>query len=296
MNAGHETQQAQGAAPSEAIGAWHREQVTVEDLKERLARAPKPAPKDPPVIKECLKDVEQRLRAKSQDLARLTPERRTELEAEQAKREVEFRAKDEASRRHFLVTNIARGVGPRYSPERCSLATFHIYHPAQQKVVDDLGSMDLLDVVSHGGGLVFYGPCGSGKDHLAIALLYRAAQQHGIAGSWINGQDWYGVLRDRIDEGKREEASLAELTKPKVLLISDPIPARRDPTPWNLEMLYRLVDRRYRDLKSTWLTLNVENPEDADARLGTPAFDRLREGAQFIRCFWPSYRQQRKAC
>jgi hypothetical protein len=78
------------------------------------------------------------------------------------------------------------------------------------------------------------------------------------------------------------------------LAISDPIPPVGEPTAWNLGQLYRLLDRRYRDLKQTWVTLNALSIEDADAKLSAPMFDRLREDAELFACFWPSFRERRK--
>ena len=73
-----------------------------------------------------------------------------------------------------------------------------------------------------------------------------------------------------------------------------PIPAKRELSPFNLEWLYRLIDRRYRSKKSTWVTLNVTTEEEADEKLTAPVFDRLRDGAHLFRCFWPSHREQKK--
>jgi DNA replication protein DnaC len=196
--------------------------------------------------------------------------------------------------RQTLVDMIAKDMGRRYSVQRSSLKHFEIFHPAQTEVVKMLQVLDLPALVAEGAGIIFFGPVGTGKDHLCAAMLYRAASNHGIRGQWINGQDWFGTMRDRIDQGRAESEILRSLTVPTILAISDPIPARREPSPWNVEMLYRLVDQRYRNLRSTWVTLNVESPEEADDKLSAPVFDRLRESAVFAKCFWPSFRERKR--
>jgi DNA replication protein DnaC len=80
------------------------------------------------------------------------------------------------------------------------------------------------------------------------------------------------------------------MCRPQILAVSDPIPPMGETSAWNAALLYRIVEWRYRDLKATWMTLNAESLEEAQ-HLTTPAvFDRLREGAIMIPCFWPSYR------
>lgn len=212
-----------------------------------------------------------------------TPEEQTRLAEDEARRQ---RAK--------LVMMLAHDLGPRYEPRRAALDSFEHYHAAQAAVVERLRALDVPGIVTSGAGLIFYGPVGTGKDHLLAAMLYEAAGKHGLPGKWINGQEWFGALRDRIGENRPEEEILRQLSDPLVLAISDPIPAARSPSPWNVEMLYRLIDRRYRHLKSTWMTLNASTPEEADEKLSAPVFDRLREGAHFFKCFWPSYRERKR--
>jgi DNA replication protein DnaC len=150
----------------------------------------------------------------------------------------------------------------------------------------------LRELISAGQGVIFYGSVGTGKDHLMAALLYEAARQEVVC-RWVNGQEVFGMFRDSIRAHGREDDLLRQLTEPKVLAISDPIPPAGTPTAWNLQLLYRLVDRRYRKLGSTWASPSAASIEDADAKLSAPVFDRLRERAVMPRCFWPSYRERR---
>lgn len=99
----------------------------------------------------------------------------------------------------------------------------------------------------------------------------------------INAQEWFGTLRDQIDENRPEAEILRQFSEPLILGICDLIPAGRAPSPWNQEMLYRLIDRRYRYLKSTWVTLNVATPDEADEKLNALVFDRLRRNSPGIR-------------
>ena len=43
-------------------------------------------------------------------------------------------------------------------------------------------ALDLPSIVARGAGLIFYGPVGTGKDHLLAVMLYQAAGKHGLPG------------------------------------------------------------------------------------------------------------------
>ena len=192
------------------------------------------------------------------------------------------------------MERLAADLGDRYSPRAATLETFGVYHANQRPVIDGLLRLrdTLAEHVRVGAGIVLYGTVGTGKDHLLAAMLYAAAALPTTT-RWINGQELFGSFRDRIDTGQRDEDQFRELCAPQVLGISDPIPPVGQPGAWDVGNLYRLLDRRYRSCKSTWVSLNAGSVEDADDKLSQPVFDRLRDGAEIFRCFWPSYRERK---
>lgn len=199
--------------------------------------------------------------------------------------EIEQIAAEEEMERKRLVAvalgEIVKQLGKRYSPALANLQAYRIYHANQTPVIEALRTANVADMVKDGRGIVLLGSVGTGKDHLLAAMR------------WLSGPEFYGDLRDRMDTGDSEDQRFHELKRPKVLAISDPIPPVGGPTAWNVSQLYRLLDRRYRDLRSTWMTLNATSERDADELLSAPIWDRLRENALVLKCFWPSYRQQR---
>ncbi len=56
-------------------------------------------------------------------------------------------------------------------------------------------------------------------------------------------------------------------------------------------MMFRIVDKRYRENRPTWLTLNVSSGAEAAERIGVQTYDRLRHSAMGLFCNWPSYRK-----
>jgi DNA replication protein DnaC len=209
-------------------------------------------------------------------------------------------AKQEAAKAaqhaYAMVERLAADVGARYSPDRVRLDNFEIYDARQRAVLERVRACadSLKEIIADGRGLIFFGTVGTGKDHLLIASLYEAARL-GFACRYFNGQELYGTFRDRMDTGQKEDSLLKELEKPDVLAINDPIPPVGAPTSWNVHQMYRLVHRRYSNLKSTWLSMNAVSIEDMDEMLSAPVFDRICESAELFACNWPSNRRRVKS-
>lgn len=205
------------------------------------------------------------------------------------------READEATRkRAAAVRELAVRLGRRYAPDRATLANYRVQFREQSDVLNLLTPVALDPATA--GNIVLYGSVGTGKDHLLAALLYAAAKV-GLSAAWVNGQEVYSRFRDAMDTKTSEASLMADFVRPDVLGISDPIPPVVDPNKpaaWRTELLFRVLDARYRDMKATWVTCNAEDPKDAVAKLSEPVFDRLKDGAVLVPCFWPSYRGEKK--
>lgn len=141
-----------------------------------------------------------------------------------------------------------------------------------------------------GHGLLFFGPAGTGKDHLmASALRHAAAAQ--ITARWVSGVDLYTTWRDDIGNEVDEHKAMKAWLKPTVLAISDPQPPKDALTAGQASKLYDLLDKRYRDGKPTWATINAKDANDAGLKLTVPVVDRFKDGAHALACNWPSHRK-----
>ena len=202
--------------------------------------------------------------------------------------------RSEEVRRGSLVRQLASRLGRRYSPSRCSLDTFQTPWQPQSDAISDLRGFEAIldENVRHGRSLLFYGTVGTGKDHLLAAMLYSAARS-GFETDWHNCHDLFGQFRDLMDGRERESSLLRRLARPDVLGLSDLIPPVGNSTAWRSELLLRILDLRYRECRPTWATMNAASPEDAEESLSAPVFDRLRDDALMVPCFWPSFRVRR---
>lgn len=202
----------------------------------------------------------------------------------------------EQRRRQSIVGGLLREVGVRYAS--ATLDSFVVLPNQGQGAVVAVLRDFAMDGgwIREGGGVLLYGPRGTGKDHLAVGALRIAVLMHGWDVAWIDGQHLFGTMRDRISSESTEMDFIRQYTAPKLLLVSDPLP--QDPTKaisdYQQSVLWRIVDRRYRDLKSTWVTLNVADVNEASKRLGPQLADRLTDGALCLHCNWPTYRKPSK--
>lgn len=186
-------------------------------------------------------------------------------------------------------------MGRRYAD--CRLDNFELtenrlHRPKQREVVGRIqGVVDAVDAeIDAGRNVALFGPVGTGKDHL-LAAMVRAACMAGRSVEWVNGVDLFGDVRDAIDSEKAEAHLLSQWTAPDVLAISDPLPPWGPLTPFQAQILFRIVDRRYRDRKPVWITANFADGKEAGERLGVQVVDRIRDGAVQLYCAWPSYRR-----
>jgi DNA replication protein DnaC len=214
-------------------------------------------------------------------------------------------------------------VGRKY--ESSTLENFQCSLPIQTNTVRALENYadNIVPNLEAGTNIILNGPCGTGKDHLLIGsaktILLRAGESreirkfyvyHQIATGiqetvdakkikvlsihidWKNGMDLFGDMRDLMDNKYlSEEKFIESMILPDILILSDPIPPRGSITDFQSQMLFRVLDARYRRCTPTWVTLNVRGAQEADERMGAQLVDRLRDGALSIHCDWPSYRK-----
>lgn len=217
----------------------------------------------------------------------VAPEVVAERERQEAQRKAQQRVV-EIAQRH---ANLAMCVGKRYA--NATLDAFETPHDAQRDVLDHVRdyAAHVEERIVSGSGLFLIGPPGTGKDHLVVSVLFDAVAK-GIDATWTDGMQLFAAARDNIDASRTEAAWLSVYTKPTLLAISDPVPplgAVKEG--FQLATLFSIIDRRYRDMKPTLMTLNVNDRDEAEKRMAPNIVDRLAHGALVLRCDWPSYRR-----
>ncbi len=223
-------------------------------------------------------------------LRELTPEE----VADRAVAEAEREAHAQLVQRNKLHQEFIESVGKLHG--NCRLANYECRTQEQKKIheaVSEYGN-SIPERVRSREGLVLYGPVGTGKDHLAIALGRMAVLKFGQRVRWMNGQDWFGHVRDAIDGDLAERTLMAEISLPDILILSDPVPPIGNLTQHQATMLYRLFEARDARGRVTWVTINVMDDKEADERLGVPTWDRICDRSWKMFCNWKSHRKPAK--
>ena len=113
-------------------------------------------------------------------------------------------------------------------------------------------------------GLLLMGPCGVGKTHLAVAALRELM----VRGHEARFYDYRELLKDLQasydpDHPISEMGVLEPVLKTEVLLVDD-IGANK-PSPWALDTIGHILNKRYNDKRVTLLTTNYLDQVDEAA-------------------------------
>lgn len=223
--------------------------------------------------------------------AAMSPEREEEL----ARREAAAKESERRGRVAHYQQQLTRSRGKRYSD--CSLANFALYGPPEAQAMQRGVVASITDYcrkiqenIEDSRGVFLFGPCGTGKDHLATYVARVFIQVTAEPVKWVCGAELYQQLRDSFDGKKSEGEVLRPYISAPLLWISDPLPVKGELSQFEASALYRLIEARYSNRRPTMMTANL-GPNEADAQFGPAVARRLRETTVQLYCNWPSYRR-----
>lgn len=193
------------------------------------------------------------------------------------------------------LAELVRSAGTR--SKGWSLNSYKVVDPYQREVVDLVHEWaeGFEARLKRGEGLVLLGPVGTGKDHLAFGAVARGVSTTGASALWVACRELFAAARDAMSADEIERRFVRTYVGPDVLILSDPTPPVGEGlTSWQSDVLFRIVDTRWRSTKPTVVTANFENDLDAENAVGAATWDRITDRAFVAVTNWRSFRRTTK--
>jgi len=190
----------------------------------------------------------------------------------------------------------------------CSLDNFEIHNDSHKTALkiskQFVNNYPVLDV-----GLLFIGPCGVGKTHLAIAVLQELINTKEAQCYFIDFRNLIRKIQSTYspDSDLTESDIFAQILQKDVLIL-DELGAKRT-TAWVEETVFYIVNDRYNNKKLTIFTSNyLDQDEEEDTResffkrrgdslvdrIGTRLRSRLYEMCKLVEIEGDDYRKKIK--
>lgn len=142
--------------------------------------------------------------------------------------------------------------------------------------------------------IILIGVCGNGKSHLAVAILRELVKMN------VNINDFEFIpviellqeIKFSYDKKSNEsEGIIIQRYTSKKLIVLDDFAYDEDPTNWQINLMFLIIDRMIRDGKVLIITTNL-TLDLIDRKFGTRIADRLAE-IRSIKIEMDSYRKRR---
>lgn len=151
--------------------------------------------------------------------------------------------------------------------ENCTFENFEIHNDSHRHALK-LSKKFVRDYPVLDVGLLFQGPCGVGKTHLAVSILNELVKKKGVHCYFCDFRELIRNIQNTYssDAAMTESEVIAPIFEKKVLVL-DELGAKRT-SPWVEETVFYIINHRYNNKKLTLFTSNFidEGEEEEDRR------------------------------
>ncbi len=156
------------------------------------------------------------------------------------------------------TNSASRALDAARIPPRFRHCSFHNYYPTDPKQFQAHGVAFRLvqDYPAVETGLLFMGPVGVGKTHLAIAILKELIEKKGVSCLFYESGSLLKAIQDSYNPiSKTSEMSVLSPVFQAEVLVLDELGATV-PTDWVRDTMYQIINTRYNQNKLTIFTTN----------------------------------------
>jgi DNA replication protein DnaC len=183
-----------------------------------------------------------------------------------------------------------------YDPQPLGIPT-HEYNQSQRKALYDAQSF-VREYPSIDFGLLFLGPCGVGKTHLAVATIKELILKKGVPCLFYDFRDLLKEIQDSYNPiSQNSELKVLSPVYEAEVLVLDELGASK-PTDWVRDTMTQIINTRYNNKRLTIFTTNfsdyqVQQEEALVDRVGVRLRSRLYEMCKVIELKGDDYRYKK---
>lgn len=199
----------------------------------------------------------------------------------------------ELARRDARIKNLQKKSGLSERLKRCSLSNFERFsNPSATRAFEK--AMQYVDGWEEnreaGRGLYLCGDVGTGKTHLAVAVMNDLIRRQRVPALFVTAPELLDNLRPQsYNNPELGMDQWMSSVKNADLLVLDDLGSEKA-TAWVQERVFIIVDHRYREMLPTVITSNI-GPQELGDKLGARTASRVVSVCEGIELQGPDYRE-----